>query len=285
MNSLILKIILRFAVSGLLFFAGFSLYFFFSYVCPCRYKNSYTPGDLGLDYEVVSLKTKDGVKIAGWFIPNGNSQKAIIICHGYPTNKANVLDIASLLAPYYNLLLFDFRAMGESRGKFTSGGWKEREDFSSAVAFLKDKGFNDIGAFGFSMGGAVILMSEAPGVKAVASDSSYADLEGVLHIIFKNFGIFRAPFVKMMKLYYRLFFGVDMDRLCPLKYMPQIKVPVFLIHGERDSQIPLRHLELLHMHNPQSRVWIIPGAEHGEGLSLRPEEYKEKILKFFRDNL
>jgi len=285
MNYLILKMVLRPAIYILVVFLSLSFYYFFIYIRPSRWKSESTPRSFDLEYEDIILKTKDGLRLSGWFIPQKKSDKAVIICHGYPTNKANVLDIANFLAPHYNLLLFDFRAMGESGGQFTSGGWKEREDFFSAVAFLKEKGFGDIGALGFSMGAAVILMSESPEIKAIVSDSSYANLEGVIHIIFKNFGVFRYPFVKMMKLYYRLFFKVDMDRLSLLKYFSEIKTPVFLIHGERDSQIPLKHLELLHQQNSRSQLWIIPDADHGEGLALRQEEYQEKILAFFRDNL
>lgn len=304
MNYLILKMALRSAIYILVVFLSLSFYYFFIYIRPARWRSESTPQSFDLKYEDIVLKTKDGVRLSGWFIPQKNSNKAVIICHGYPTDKGNVLEIAAFLAPYYNLLLFDFRAMGESGGKFTSGGWKEREDFLSAIRFLKERGFNDIGALGFSMGAAVILMSENPqinpvrnttfsdtenkisnGVKAIVSDSSYADLEGILRVIFKKFGIFRSPFVKMMKLYYRLFFKANMDWVSPSRYMSRIKTPVFLIHGGRDSQIPLRHLELLHQQNPRSELWIISAADHGEGLSLRPEEYKEKILKFFRDNL
>jgi len=304
MNYLILKIFLRIIIYGLIIYVSLSLYFFYAYIHPAKFISGITPRDLGLGYEEITLVTKDGIKLAGWFIPQKKSSQAIIVCHGYPADKGNVLEMAAFLAPHYNLLFFDFRALGRSQGRFSTGGWQEREDFFSAVKFLKEKGFSDIGALGFSMGAAVILMANSPdinpvrnttfsntenkisnGVKAIVSDSSYASLDAVLHLIFKNFGILRYPFVGMMKLLARLFFKIDVDSVSPLKYISQIKAPIFLIHSELDSQIPLEHAQLLHRANPKTELWIIPGADHGGGFGLKQEEYQEKVLKFFQTSL
>lgn len=295
MNYLILKISLRLIIYIIFIYFFLSLYFLYVYIHPHRFISGFVPKDLGLEYEDIILKTKDGIKLAAWFIPQKNNNKsrtfekvrdkAIIVCHGYPADKGNVLGIAAFLAPRYNLLLFDFRAMGKSQGKFTTGGWKEREDFLAAIRFLKERGFSNIGAFGFSMGAAVILMTNSPDIKAIVSDSCYVSLDSILNLIFKNFGIFGYPFVKMMKLWARLFFKIDIDRASPLIYISQIKNPIFLIHSQKDSQIPLAHVQLLHKENPQSQLWIIPDAEHGGGLASRQQEYQEKVLKFFSNYL
>jgi dipeptidyl aminopeptidase/acylaminoacyl peptidase len=174
--------------------------------------------------------------------------------------------------------------MGKSQGSFSTGGWNERQDFLAAVSFLKAKGFKDIGAFGFSMGGAVAIMADSPDVKAIASDSSYADLDSVLHLIFKNFGVFRYPFVWLMKLWAKLFFQIDTASVSPLKFISSTKVPVLLIHSEYDSQVPVEHVRMLRRANPRSEIWIIPESEHGRGMSSRPEEYQDRVLKFFADN-
>jgi len=285
MNYLLLKIFLRIIIYGLIIYVSLSLYFFYAYIHPAKFISGITPRDLGLGYEEITLVTKDGIKLAGWFIPQKKSSQAIIVCHGYPADKGNVLEMAAFLAPHYNLLFFDFRALGRSQGRFSTGGWQEREDFFSAVKFLKERGFSDIGAFGFSMGAAVILMANSPDIKAIVSDSSYAGLDAVLHLIFKNFGAFRHPFVGMMKLWAKLFFKINIDYVSPLKYISGIKAPIFLIHSELDSQIPLEHAYLLHRTNPKNKLWVITGAGHGGGFGLKQEEYQEKVLKFFQTSL
>lgn len=272
-------------IYSLFTFIILSLYFLYVYVHPSRFISQITPKDLGLEYEDIILKTKDGIKLASWFIPQINSKKAIIVCHGYPADKGDVLSAVAFLASHYNLVLFDFRAMGKSQGRFTTGGWREREDFLTAVRFLKERGFNDIGAWGFSFGAAVILMSESLDIKVIVSDSSYTSLTSVLNLIFQNFGILRKPFVGAMKLWSKIFFKIDVDKVSPLKYIPQIKASVFLIHSQLDSQIPVEHAQLLHRANPKNKFWIIPEADHGEGLALKQTEYQEKVLNFFLDYL
>ncbi|MFH1640583.1 MAG: alpha/beta fold hydrolase [Candidatus Omnitrophota bacterium] len=285
MNSIIIKVLLRLAIYIFISYLLLSAYFFYVYVHPKRFVSGFTPKELGLKYEDIVLITNDNIKLSGWFIPQKNSNKAVIVCHGYPADKGNVLDMAEFLSPYYNLLFFDFRAMGNSQGKFTSGGWKEREDFLAAVSFMKKKGFEDIGAIGFSMGAAAILMSDSPDIKAIVSDSSYSNLDSVLSLIFQDFGPLRKAFAWSMKFLANLFLQMDVNKVVPLKYIPQIKAPVFLIHCNEDTQIPLEHAQLLHNANPQNQLWIISGLDHTEGLSGVKEEYQRRVLEFLKDNL
>jgi fermentation-respiration switch protein FrsA (DUF1100 family) len=88
-----------------------------------------------------------------------------------------------------------------------------------------------------------------------------------------------------MKLWSRLLLKLNPDEVSPLKCISGIKVPILLIHSERDSQIPVEHVELLYKANPKTEVWIIPEADHGRGLLLRQEEYQERVFKFFAGNL
>jgi len=266
-------------------FILFSLYSFFLYTRPKRYVSAVNPLDFGLAYQDVTLKTKDNISLAGWFIPNKDSPKAIVVCHGYPMDKGDILEIAQFLAKDYNLLLFDFRAMGKSKGKFSTAGWKEREDFLSAVDFLRKRGFKDIGAIGFSMGAAVILMSESPDIKCIVSDSSYAKLELILEDLFKNFDIFQRPLAKTVKFWARLFLGVDIAKVSPVNYISSISVPVFLIHSKQDSEIPVEHVYMLHEANRKSKIWVLPEGHHIQGFMAQQKEYIQKISEFFKENL
>ena len=43
--------------------------------------------------------------------------------------------------------------------------------------------------------------------------------------------------------------------------MAVTKVPVFLIHGQSDSNIPVRHARLIAARNPQVLLWEVPNAD------------------------
>jgi pimeloyl-ACP methyl ester carboxylesterase len=236
-----------------------------------------------MEYQDVTFTTRDGLKLKGWFIPNKKSSKVIIACHGYPMDKGDVFGVTEFLAREYNLLYFDFRAMGKSQGRISTSGWREREDFLSAVRFLKAKGFSDIGAFGFSMGGAVIFLANSPDIKCVVSDSSYATLEAAIKVIFRNFGFLQDPLVKMVNFWARLFLRFDLNAVAPVKFIAKFKIPILLIHCRTDTHIPVAEALKLHTANPASELLLIPQGDHGE--SVYSSDYEPKILKFFKANL
>ncbi|MBI4655285.1 MAG: alpha/beta fold hydrolase [Elusimicrobia bacterium] len=308
--ELAIKILVRAILYPAIAYLIVSLIFFYLYVKPSRYVSPYNPDAFGLEYEEISFKTSDNIEISAWFLPakkppsnppltggksplhppftkgeRGGFKKAVIICHGYPMDKGNLLETASFLAKEYNVLLFDFRAMGKSKGAISTGGWKETRDFLAAVDFLKKRGFKDIGAFGFSLGGAVVLMANSPDIKAIVVDSSYENLNSVLDSIFSGFGIFGKPIVWLMKFWGRLFFNLNTGRVSPADSIADIKKPVLLIHCEKDSQIPVSAAKALHSKKPGSELWIIPEADHGQGHMLTGMQYEKKVLEFFRKNL
>lgn len=279
--NLFLKIFLRVVIYGTLVIGGLSLYIFLTSIRPPRHITNATPSNLGLDYEDITIITEDNIELSGWFIPSENTdKKAVVICHGYPADKGNVLSFASFLHDKFNLLFFDFRAMGKSGGKLTTIGWRERKDFLSAVKYLKSKGMEKIGALGFSMGGAVIIMANSPEVDAIVSESAYANLESMAHLMYRNFGIFRYPFVYATRLWSRLFLGVDLINISPRDYIKDVKVPVLLLHSEGDSEIPLEHAHALKEANPKAELWIIDEARHGGAWGLMQSEYEKRITDF-----
>jgi pimeloyl-ACP methyl ester carboxylesterase len=135
-----------------------------------------TPESLGMGYENISFQTRDGLTLRGWFIPS-KTNRTIVVLHGYPFNKGNILDFAKFLHPLFQLFLFDFRAMGESDGKIATGGLKEQDDLKSALAFLRArKDVGEIGVYGFSYGASIALLAapQEKGIKAIVADSGFS---------------------------------------------------------------------------------------------------------------
>lgn len=266
---------------------GFSAYVCFTYMRPRRYISETRPEHLGLvPYDEVEFKTEDSITIKGWYVHAKNpTDKAIIVCHGYPMDKGNVIDLAKPFHDNYNILLFDFRGLGESGGTFTTIGLKETRDFNAAVSYLRDKGMKKIGALGFSMGGAVIIMANNPYVSAVVADSAFAELAPLVAVIYAHFRIFKHPFIYCTKLVARYIFRVDMSKVSPLKAIRDFKAPLLLIHSKVDSLVTVKNSELLHEACPHSELWIVPSALHGETHFQSPDEYDSRTLSFFEKNL
>jgi dipeptidyl aminopeptidase/acylaminoacyl peptidase len=263
---------------------------------PPTFKTSDDPGRYGLLYENVSFPTSDGLTLWGWFIPaafdNPIGRKAtILVGHGYPFDKANILRHALFLHARFRLLLFDFRYFGDSDGGYTTAGLLETRDVEAAVAYLKQRADVDpwrIGAFGFSMSAAAFILSQCSDIHAIVADSAYSSLE---RLIARQFfflpGPLKWPFVTLTKLSARLLLGVDVEQAAPMEAVRKLRTPLLLIHGDADSQIPVMHSrEIAATADPSlTELWIVPGADHGFAHAQEGARYEARVLRFFLRHL
>ena len=273
---------------GIIFFFAFtSLVAFLSYLWPSKFISDITPGNLGLQYEEVSFQTSDNITLQGWFIPHSNPEtaKTIIALHGWPADKGNILPSLSFLNQRYNLFVFDFRYLGQSKGRYSTAGAKETEDLKAALRYLQSRGIKEVGVWGFSMGGAVALMTapSSPEIKAVVSEASYASLDRMAS------EAFRIPFLKYplgfaINLWAKIFFGITLYDISPVQSAKQLQIPVLLIHSTTDRVIPFSHAQLLKealKDNPKAEFWFQENLSHGQFAS----EYQQRIQDFFDSNL
>src|SRR5918992_2150442 len=190
---------------------------FYVSIRPPKIISSITPRAYNLQYENVSFKTADGITLRGWHVPSEKkTEKTLILLHGYPADKGDILPALAFLQKDFNLLLFDFRYLGESEGSYSTAGAKEVEDLLAAIRFLKSRAITEVGVWGFSMGGAVALMAteQAPEIRAVVAESSYAKLSEMA------LQLFDIPLVKhavayLIGLWAKLLLGIDLKDVSP----------------------------------------------------------------------
>ncbi len=266
-----------------------SLISFAMYIRPARFTTNLTPADIGLAYENVRFTAQDGVRLAGWFVPaKTQSDRIIILCHGYPADKNNILGSTYFLAGKFNLFYFDFRYLGESEGAFSSVGYHERKDLTAAIQWVSDRGFSKIGIYGFSLGGAVSIMAQPQGVSAIVSDSAFASIDRLLPDIYSIFPWFtKYPFVWMTKLYTRLFLGIRTKDITPSDTIGNLNIPILLIHSKQDSQIPFEHALQLYEASDKNKtiLWTIEGADHGLANFQNRSAYEKRVTDFFDQHI
>ncbi len=262
---------------------------------PHRKPHDQTPVSAGLRAEEVWLESvKDRTRLCGFFLPGG-SDRAIVMVHGVDSNcwDGNDREIARVyLARGYSVMLFDLRAHGSSEGKLLGLGWRERDDVLAAVRYLLGRGFRGgkIGIHGSSYGAATAILAAAyiPEIGAVVADSPFADIRNMMEQELRakvGSGAFFRPGVLLVS---RLFFGLDLGEISPLKALPKIAPrPVFLLHGEADSRIPVEHSRWLRAasRNPGDILWTVPGAEHTKEFNVRREEFIRRTTEFFNTAL
>lgn len=282
MGATLLRIVLI-VVSFLLIV---SLWGFYSSIRPPRLTSTLTPRALKMAYETVSFKTADGLMLRGWYIPAARpTRKTVLLLHGYPADKGNILPPLAFLHEDFNLLLFDFRYLGESEGSYSTAGAKEVEDLLAAVRFLKTRGTEEVGVWGFSMGGAVALMAlpHAPEIRAVVAESAYASLGQMAFELFP-IPLIKYPIGYLVGFWARLFLGIDLAQVSPVASVRTANVPVLLIHSSADAVIPFAHARQLQRalaHNPRAEFWFNEGFAHGQ----LHTDYESRVKNFFARNL
>ena len=274
----------------LVFLIGFilliSLLQFLISIHPPRYYDRNIPEDYGLKYEDVSFMTSDKINIKGWLITSKTSKGTVIVGHGYPADKSNVLPVVRFLYPEYNLLLYDHRYFGESSGLITTAGFKEVRDVKAAINFV-NKRFGKqkpIALYGFSLSASAMLMAQPP-VEAIIAESPYADLERMIKRSYAIFGPLKYPFVQTTKALAKIFLGINPKEVSPELAVKNISVPILIIHGEKDAQIPVDNAYAIKSSNNDIELWIVKGSGHGETYALEKEEYERRVKTFLKKHM
>jgi uncharacterized protein len=244
--------------------------------------------------EDVFLTTPDGTTLRAWSIhaPHGNGD-TVILLHGLGDNRTGMTGYAELLLAHgYSVLLPDARAHGVSGGALATYGLLERNDIHQWFEFLLARDHpRCIFGLGESMGAAQLLQSLAvePHFCAVAAESSFSSLR---EVAYDRMGqpfqlgpwIGRTvlrPVVEFAFLYVRCKYGLNMQHASPEDVVAATGVPVLLIHGQADGNIPVRHSRRIHTRNPNTVLWEVPHADHCGAISAAPEEFQQRLLNWY----
>ena len=249
----------------------------------------------------VSVAAEDGVTLRAWSIrpmqPNGD---AVILLHGHTDNRAGMLGNAELLlTDGYSVLLPDARAHGTSAGDLATYGVNESGDVRRWFDWLQQtEAPRCIDGLGESMGAALLLQSlrTTPGFCAVVAESSFASFREAsydrlgekLHAGAWAGRTLLRPAVEAGFLYARRKYGVDFEQASPEICVAASQVPVLLIHGLRDTNLPPRHSEAIQAHsssrNPKVVLWEPAQAGHCGASGAEPAEYERRVIGWFESH-
>jgi uncharacterized protein len=242
----------------------------------------------------VSITAPDASILRGWILyparPNGD---AAMLLHGLGDNRLGMIGYAEfLLAHGFTVLVPDARAHGVSGGSLATYGLLERNDIHQWVEFLLSRtGGHCAYGMGESMGAAQLLQSLDTGTRlcAVVAESPFATFR---EIAYDRMGqpfhlgpwvgrTLLRPLVEIAFLRARWKYKLDMSQVSPKEATAATHVPVLLIHGQIDSNIPIRHSRLIHARRSETVLWEVPGADHCGAISAAPQEFEERVLSWF----
>jgi pimeloyl-ACP methyl ester carboxylesterase len=70
----------------------------------------------------------------------------------------------------------------------------------------------------------------------------------------------------------------------PEKAVESTIVPVLPIHGQLDSNIPVRHSRKIPAGNQHVALWEVPGADHCGAIGVAPIELERRVIDWFQQN-
>ncbi len=192
--------VLVLAVFGWLSVSTVSGFLLYQILRPAR-----TPANFDLDVMMghpttFSFPLADGSSREGWFFPGLRGAPTVVVCHGYLSQRADVLTLVTALQDHqFNVFLFDFTGHGTSSG-VTTLGYKETGELLAAVQALSTRDDVDpkhFGLWGVDMGGYTALEAAAADrrITALAVDDAYSDPRDLVRIEVRKSGLGALPLV------------------------------------------------------------------------------------------
>ena len=244
----------------------------------------------GLQGQPVQFHSRSGALIRGWLLSGLKGGGAVILMHGFRSDRASMMGRARFLASRgYSVLLFDFQAHGESTGERITIGYLESRDAQAAVQFLRERLPGEkIGVIGTSMGGAAAVLSTPPlGVEAMVLEMVYPTIEeAVADRLKMRAGGGAGRLSPLLTRPMKRVLGVGAEQLRPIEHVGEIAQPKLFIAGAEDRHTTLAEAErLFGAAREPKRMWVVEGVAH-EDLHVRSqEEYERRVLAFFGKHL
>ncbi len=196
----------------------------------------------------------DGVSLHAWYAParsgeRGAAVPTLLWSHGNGGNVANRGDIVvALAARGLDVFAYDYRGYGKSAGTPSEQG--VYLDVEAAYDDLTRRGVapGRIVAFGESLGGAVSLyLAHRRTVAGVAVVSTFTRLRDVARVHYGPLGFLAG------------------DQFDSLRRVRDLRVPLFVAHGDHDEIVPFALGQELFAAAPEpKRFFTVRGAMHND---------------------
>jgi hypothetical protein len=243
--------------------------------------------DLGAPHERVTLRTRDGFQLAGWYVPSRNGAAVI----AFPGRTGPVPHARMLVRHGYGVLLLDRRGEGESEGDLNLYGWNGEADLHAAVAYLDARPDVDprrIGGLGLSVGGELLLAAAAHDhrLRAVVSEGAGArSIEEHRHT--PGIGAVQrwlTPWLAQtaaIAVLSNTSLPGDLVDLVP-RIAPRPILLIQALHGAGGEELnPVYRAAA----GSTATLWQVAHGGHTGALAAEPGEYERRVIAFFDHGL
>lgn len=227
----------------------------------------------------------DGGFLELWKIePEGQAARGtVILAHGWGRNRDRMISRARYFGHWgFTTVIHSARDHGQSSSRRFMNAMKFCEDIEAVLSWVDEP----VILYGHSAGaaGAIIAAARNPAkIKLLFLEACYADTKEALLSLYRwvnpFFGMIFGP---MILCWMNLFYGNKLATVSPERLAPTLKMPVMMIHGEKDRRFPLQFAWKLKnsFTSGQVELYVAPGVGHSD--SSKTPGY-ETAVKVFMD--
>jgi pimeloyl-ACP methyl ester carboxylesterase len=223
----------------------------------------------------------------GWFFPGLLHAPTIILCHGYGSQRADILTLVTALQEHqFNVFLFDFIGHGSVPGR-TTLGYQESIELLAAIQGLQQRDDIDprrFGVWGTDLGAYAALSAATRDarIRAIAVDSAYDKPSDLLMIEVGQTGLGSLPGVKSFCLFgFRMLNHKDrMDPPLSARLASLQGTPKLFIESTDKPGLATATLRL-YQDAPPPKDQFVDEMTYGEMSDEDRRTYENRIVTFF----
>ena len=244
-----------------------------------------------LPHETICLKSHDGLELKAIYYPCEGSDKTMIAIHGYKSHAEREWAFPGLF--YHNLgfnVLIPYQRAHElSQGKYITMGALEHRDMLGWVDIINEKHpQGKILIHGFSMGGGIVLHlcdKEMKNVKCMAADAPCTGICDVIgEVVANHFPKDREKIYAHAVKKFQKQFGADPAEFNGMELVKQSRYPLFFTAGSKENMEDAL-TQLQENCCKSSKMVILPGCEHGNGMYLQTQLYQGSLKEFLAEHM
>ncbi len=197
-----------------------------------------------------------------------------------------------LMEKGFNIVTYDQRYHGASKGKLTSLGHLEQADLYDVITDTFKRFGSDIylGTYGESMGAATVLLEAKNDdrVQFIFSDCGFKNLSDLMDEILQKHRYFpKFLFKPVSDLFFKVLTGSYYNGISPIIAIKSLNIPIFFAHGEADDFIAFHHtVDLYESYKGPKEIFIAGNdAKHARSYVRDTKKYEESISNFVRKYL
>lgn len=237
----------------------------------------------------INIQSNDKLQLfASEFKLSNESNKWLILVHGYTSEQSSIYDIARHYSDKgYNVLTPDLRAHGLSEGKYVGMGWLDRNDLLLWIDYLlKNYRNSEIILHGVSMGAATVMMASGENlltnIKLIVEDCGYTSVWDIFSFELKlRFNLSTFPVLNAASFITNVRTGYNYKEASSIDQIKKSVTPILFIHGNADEFVPVNMAYKLYDNaNINKELIIVDGAGHAESRLADEELYYGSIFSF-----